>query len=217
MDILIAEDDLVSRQVLEMTLRKWGHVARVAGTGTAAWEILSAEAPPPMLILDWMMPGIDGPTLCRQVRATPRLAGSYVILLTARAERKDVVAGLDSGADDYITKPFDREDLRARVNVGLRVLGLQRTLAERVRDLEQALQRVKQLQGLLPICCYCKRIRDDSNYWQQVEEYLSACSGAQFSHGICPQCYETVVKDQLRAHQLQTEPRTEQPEAAKAE
>ncbi len=215
MDILIAEDDLVSRQVLEVTLQKWGHVVRPAADGTMAWQVLSSDSPPPLVILDWMMPGSDGPTLCRQIRATPRLAGSYVILLTARAERKDVVAGLDSGADDYITKPFDREDLRARVNVSLRVLALQQALAERVRDLEQALQRMHQLQGLLPICCYCKRIRDDSNYWQQVEEYLSACSGAQFSHGICPQCFETVVKDQLRAHQLQTEPSAEPTEPAK--
>jgi sigma-B regulation protein RsbU (phosphoserine phosphatase) len=214
MDILIAEDDLVSRRLLEATLQKWGHVVRVAADGTAAWEVLSAEAPPPLVILDWMMPGLDGPTLCRRIRETPRLAGSYVILLTARAERQDVVAGLDSGADDYITKPFDREDLRARVNVGLRVLGLQKTLAERVRELEQALQRVQQLQGLLPICCYCKRIRDDSNYWQQVEEYLAACSGAQFTHGICPQCFETIVQAQLRAHRPHTETSTSEPDAS---
>jgi phosphoserine phosphatase RsbU/P len=214
MDILIAEDDPVSRRVLEATLQKWGHVVRAAADGAAAWEILSTQTPPPLVVLDWMMPGMDGPTLCRKIRATPRLAGSYVILLTSRAARADVVTGLDSGADDYIVKPFDREDLRARVNVGLRVLALQRTLAERVRDLEQALQRVHQLQGLLPICCYCKRIRDDSNYWQQVEEYLSACSGAQFSHGICPQCFETVVKDQLRAHQLQAGSGAEPPQPA---
>jgi sigma-B regulation protein RsbU (phosphoserine phosphatase) len=213
MDILIAEDDQVSRRLLEATLQKWGHVVRVAADGTAAWEVLSTSAPPPLVILDWMMPGMDGPTLCRQIRATPRLAGSYVILLTARAERQDVVTGLDSGADDYIIKPFDREDLRARVNVGLRVLALQKTLAERVRDLEQALQRVQQLQGLLPICCYCKRIRDDSNYWQQVEEYLSACSGAQFSHGICPQCFETIVQEQLRAHHPPSEAFDSEPHA----
>jgi CheY-like chemotaxis protein len=155
---------------------------------------------------------VDGLTLCQRIRETPRLRGTYVILLTARTERKDVIAGLEGGADDYIAKPFDRDELRARLGVGLRVLALQQSLAERVRDLEQALQRVRQLQGLLPICCYCKRIRDDSNYWQQVEDYLAACSGAQFSHGICPQCYETVVQEQLRAHQGQTDPLTSAPE-----
>jgi CheY-like chemotaxis protein len=212
MDILIAEDDPVSRRLLEVTLQKWGHAVRAAADGTAAWEILSAEPAPPMAVLDWMMPGLDGPVLCRRIRATPRLAGTYVILLTARTERKDVVAGLESGADDYVVKPFDRDELRARVNVGLRVLALQQSLAARIRDLEQAAQRVQQLQGLLPICCYCKRIRDDSNYWQQVEEYLAACSGAQFSHSICPQCFETVVQEQLRAHQQQAEPLPPPPE-----
>ncbi len=206
MDILIAEDDPVSRRLLEVTLQKWGHIVRVAADGTAAWDILSAENPPPLAILDWMMPGLDGLSLCRRIRAAPRLAGTYVILLTARAERKDLIAGLESGADDYVPKPFDRDELQARVNVGLRVLALQQSLAARIRELEQAMHRVQQLQGLLPICCYCKRIRDDSNYWQQVEEYLAACSGAQFSHGICPHCYETVVQGQLRAHHHQTEP-----------
>jgi CheY-like chemotaxis protein len=214
MDILIAEDDPVSRRLLEATLQQWGHAVRVAADGSAAWEALCAGTPPPMAILDWMMPGQDGPALCRHIRATPQLQGMYLILLTARTERKEVVAGLDSGADDYIVKPFDREELRARVNVGLRVLALQQNLAERVRELEQALHRVQQLQGLLPICCYCKRIRDDSNYWQQVEDYLSAHSGAQLSHGICPQCFETIVKDQLRAHQGRNESHPPAPESS---
>ena len=81
MDILIAEDDAVSRRLLEATLQRWGHVVRVASDGTAAWEVLSAEPMPPLAILDWMMPGLDGPTLCRRIRETPRLHGTYVILL----------------------------------------------------------------------------------------------------------------------------------------
>src|SRR5262249_35012262 len=108
MDILIAEDDPVSRRLLEATLQMWGHVVRVAADGRPAWEMLSGEPALPLAILDWMMPGVDGLTLCRRLRATPRLQGIYVILLTARTDRKDVVAGLDSGADDYITKPFER-------------------------------------------------------------------------------------------------------------
>jgi CheY-like chemotaxis protein len=198
MDVLIAEDDPVSRRTLEATLQKWGHCVRVTPDGTAAWETLSADDAPPLAILDWMMPGIDGLELCRRIRQTPGRCGTYVILLTARGDKRDIVAGLESGADDYLTKPFDREELRARVNVGLRVLGLQQSLADRVRELELTLRRVRQLQGLLPICCYCKRIRDDGNYWQQLEQYLSTHSGAQFSHGICPSCFETVVQEQLR-------------------
>lgn len=202
MSILIAEDDLVSRRALEAVLHKWGHEVRVVANGAEAWEVLSGPEPPPLAILDWMMPGMDGPTLCRRVRETPGRQGTYIILLTARSDRTDLVAGLDSGADDYIVKPFDRDELRARVNVGLRVVALQQSLADRVRELEQALQNVQQLQGLLPICCYCKRIRDDGNYWQRVEEYIAAHSGAQFSHGICPNCFETVVKEQMREHGL---------------
>ncbi len=115
------------------------------------------------------------------------------------------MAGLDSGADDYITKPFDRDELQARINVGLRMAALQQSLAERVADLEEALKRVKQLQGLLPICCYCKCIRNDGNYWQRVEEYIGEHSDAQFSHGICPKCFDTVVKEQLREQGVSTE------------
>ena len=92
---------------------------------------------------------------------------------------------------------LNREELRARVQVGERVVELQRRLAERVRELEAALADVKHLSGLLPICAYCKKIRNDQNYWQQVESYVAEHSEAQFSHGICPGCYETVVKTEL--------------------
>src|SRR5205823_8129217 len=95
-------------------------------------------------------------------------------------------------------KPFHFGELRARIRVGQRITALQQSLADRVAELEQALKKVKQLQGLLPICCYCKCIRTDDNYWHKVEEYITAHSDAQFSHGICPWCFETVVKPQLR-------------------
>jgi response regulator RpfG family c-di-GMP phosphodiesterase len=116
----------------------------------------------------------------------------YLVLLTARESPGDLVTGLDAGADDYITKPFDAEELRARVQVGVRVLNLQERLAERVEELQAALANVKQLRGLLPICSYCKRIRGDDQYWQQLEGYIAAHSDAQFSHGICPTCYAAV-------------------------
>jgi hypothetical protein len=105
-------------------------------------------------------------------------------------------------------KPFDHDELRARLIVATRVVQLRRKLADRVRELEAAISRVKQLHGLLPICSYCKKIRDDKNYWQQVEQYVSSHSEVQFSHGVCPQCYEQILAPQLRALR---DARTEQP------
>ena len=197
MRVLIAEDDPISRRLLEVTLSRWGYAVVVTADGTGAWEALRQSEAPSLVILDWMMPGMDGPEVCRKVLAIPGATPPYIILLTAKGRRADIVAGLEAGANDYITKPFDREELRARVAVGVRVLGLEQSLAERVRALEEALTQIKQLRGLLPICAYCKRIRDDRNYWQQVEGYISAHSAAQFSHSICPDCYDRVVRPEL--------------------
>jgi len=197
MRILIADDDAVSRRLLERTLQEWGYEVVVASDGEEAWVGLAGKNAPQMAVLDWMMPGLDGPELCRRARALERRIPIYVILLTARAERSDVVAGLEAGADDYVVKPFDKAELRARLHVGARVLELQGSLADRVRELEDALSKVKLLQGLLPICSYCKRVRDDRNYWQQVESYVTDRSAARFSHSICPACYEREVRPQI--------------------
>jgi phosphoserine phosphatase RsbU/P len=146
-----------------------------------------------------VMPGVEGPALCRLLRAERPDWPAYLILLTGRGSKEDLVEGLRSGANDYVTKPFDRAELQARLQVGCKVVELQQSLADRVRELEAALAQVKQLEGLLPICCYCKSVRDDHNYWQQVETYLGARTNAQFSHGICPSCFEKVVQPQLDA------------------
>jgi DNA-binding response OmpR family regulator len=198
MKILIAEDDLVSRRLLEATLTRWGFETDVACDGAEAWERLRQPDAPRLAILDWMMPGLDGVEVCRRVRGLGDGNPAYLMLLTAKHTTADLVAGLDAGADDYIAKPFQREELRARVQVGVRVLRLQEALAGRVRELREALANVKQLQGLLPMCSYCKKIRDDSNYWQQVETYLCQHSAARFSHGICPDCWEHVVQPQVK-------------------
>jgi DNA-binding response OmpR family regulator len=192
MQVLIAEDDRVTGEILARTLRHWDHEATLVSDGAQAWERLRTATVPTLAILDWMMPEIDGPDVCRRVRQERPDANMYLLLVTAREARGDVVAGLDAGADDYIIKPFDREELRARVAVGVRVLGLQQKLAERVAELQTALSNVKQLRGLLPICSYCKRIRGDDQYWMQVEGYIAEHSDAQFSHGICPSCYATL-------------------------
>jgi phosphoserine phosphatase RsbU/P len=196
--ILVADDDPVSLRVLQKALEKWGHEVMVARDGTEAWQILTRPEAPQMAILDWMMPGMDGPTICRRARAVPSPTVPYLILLTARNDYEDIVTGLEAGANDYVTKPFHQAELRARVRVGFRVLELQARLADRVQELEAALKQVKQLHGLLPICMYCKKIRNDGDYWQQVETYISDHSEAEFSHGICPECYEKHVKSQLK-------------------
>jgi sigma-B regulation protein RsbU (phosphoserine phosphatase) len=200
MQILIAEDDPVSRRALEAILRRWDYDVIAVADGAAAWDILQTEQAPRLAILDWMMPFLDGPDVCRRVQDQNRAEPRYLMLLTARGTKEDMVSGLRSGADDYVTKPFNRDELLARIQVGIRMIGLQQKLADRVRDLEEALSKVKQLQSLLPICCYCKKIRNDQNYWQQVDSYLSKEIDARFSHGICPDCYKTVVESELREH-----------------
>jgi sigma-B regulation protein RsbU (phosphoserine phosphatase) len=197
MRVLIAEDDPVSRRLLEATLSKFGYEVVLAADGAEAWALLQRQDSPSLAILDWMMPGMDGVEICRRVRNLPTATPPYLMLLTAKGDKTDVVVGLDAGANDYLTKPFDRSELRARIQVGTQVLELQKALVARVRELEDALSQVKQLQGLLPICSYCKKIRDEQNYWLRVENYLLEHADVAFSHGICPDCYATVVQPQL--------------------
>jgi CheY-like chemotaxis protein len=194
MKALVADDDPVSAHLLEQTLARWGHEVVAARDGLAALELLCAPEAPALAVLDWVMPGLNGPDVCRHVHAHKGAGRPYLILLTANKGKANLIEGLDSGADDYITKPFDLDELRARVNVGLRVLELQGGLRQRIRELEAALCQIKHLQGLLPICMYCKKIRVDPNYWQQVEAYIAQHTEARFSHGICPDCYESHVK-----------------------
>ncbi|MDT7042600.1 response regulator [Candidatus Nitronereus thalassa] len=197
--VLVAEDDKISRRTVVSALSRGGNHVVEAEDGAQAWKVLQGSDSPQLAILDWMMPELDGLQLCREVKKLGDGRARYVILVTSKAERQDVVKGLEAGADDYITKPFDAEELRARVRVGFRVLDLQEKLANRVHELEQAICQIKQLHGLLPICSYCKKIRDDGNYWQQVEEYIGQHSEVKFSHGICPACYEKEMVPQLVA------------------
>jgi two-component system, cell cycle response regulator len=145
MRILIAEDDLTSRKVLESTLLKWGHEVTPTSNGSEAWTILQQESAPSLAILDWMMPELDGLEVCRRVRLKKSPTPPYIILLTSMSEKQNVVAGLESGADDYLTKPFNREELYARLQVGERIIELQGSLAARVRQLESAEAELREL------------------------------------------------------------------------
>jgi two-component system cell cycle response regulator len=126
--ILVAEDDPVSRRVLEAFLVKWGFQVVTAMDGLDALRILESAAAPPLAILDWMMPGLEGPQVCQRVRAHPERPYVYILLLSARSQKDDLLHGLESGADDYLTKPFDAPELRARLHVGRRILDLQNKL-----------------------------------------------------------------------------------------
>jgi DNA-binding response OmpR family regulator len=142
MKILIADDDVTSRTMLRAVLSKWGYEVVETSDGEAAWGVLQGEDPPQLAVLDWAMPGMDGATLCRKLRGEARKSPLYLILLTSKAERGDIIRGLEAGADDYIVKPFDREELRARVNVGRRMITLQNELLER-----EKLQGVLEMAG----------------------------------------------------------------------
>jgi sigma-B regulation protein RsbU (phosphoserine phosphatase) len=198
MHVLIADDDRIAAAVLSRTLQQWNYDVTVVADGAEAWRHLQtaqSTGTATLAILDWMMPHLEGADVCRRVRRELPMANMYLILLTSLESRSDIVAGLDAGADDYLVKPCDPDELRARVSVGVRVLALQERLADRVSELQEALASVKQLRGLLPICSYCKRIRGDDQYWTQVESYVSARSDAQFSHGICPPCAQKLNQE----------------------
>jgi phosphoserine phosphatase RsbU/P len=199
MHVLIADDDIVLRHALHTRLGQWGYEPIVCVDGGEAHAALLNQDPPPIAILDWNMPCIDGLRICRELRADPRTASIYVIMLTSKNTTEDVLAGLDGGVDEYLVKPFDWRELRARVANGARVARLQQALSARVVELQDALTNVRRLTGLLPMCSYCKRIRDDQDYWQRVESYISTRSDAEFTHGICPDCFAREAPDIARS------------------
>jgi len=208
--ILIAEDDLTSRAMLAAVLKNGGDEIVETTNGLEAWNELQKPDAPRLAIFDWMMPEMDGLEIVRRVRTMESSQSSsassfaatdrhYLIMLTTRDEKADIIAGLETGADDYLAKPFDPGELGARVEAGRRMILMQEQLALQIRELREALDHIKTLQGILPICSFCKKIRDDGGYWNQVEAYISRHSDALFSHSVCPECmkihYSEFVKD----------------------
>lgn len=147
--ILIAEDDPVSTELISTRLTKWGYDVVATKDGAEAMTILRGKDAPSLAILDWMMPGLDGLEICRRVRETKKTV--YIILVTARGEKENVIEGLRAGADDYLIKPFDKDELRARILVGLRVMELQEALVRRVEELESAALEIRSLKLQLPL------------------------------------------------------------------
>ena len=204
MTVLLADDNTTNRDLLRVIFSRQGYDLMEAANGVEALDILEKTPVPIVGLIDWEMPQMEGIEVCRRVRAHKSPAPRFLILVTIRDSKRDVVTGLSAGANDYVTKPFDKTELLARVKIGAQVVELEQTLTQRVEELADALAKVKQLGGLLPICSYCKKIRDDRNYWRQVEDYVGKHSEATFSHSICPECYERIVEPQL--HSLESEP-----------
>jgi len=188
--VLVAEDDLTSRQILKVLLAKWGYEVSAAKNGLEAWEILKKPGAPNLLIFDWMMPELDGPDLCRRLANRRSKDPVYIILLTALTDKEKIVEGLDAGANDYICKPFDHNELKARIEVGRRMIELEESLAKRNHELQEALDNVKTLEGILPICMYCKKIRNDNEAWEKIDSYLVEHTNVGLSHSLCPECLE---------------------------
>ena len=194
--ILIADDEPVTRAAVKKVVTRRGWEVVVCDNGHDAAAQFDLENPPDVAVLDWMMPGLDGSELCQRLRK--KKVRAYLIMLTGRTRPEDLVQALASGADDYVRKPFDWSELIARIKVGVRVSLLQRQLDEKVCQLEASLANAKQLGGLLPICSYCKRIRDDRDYWNGLEHYISSHSEAKFTHGVCPSCMRDAL-DEVKA------------------
>jgi DNA-binding response OmpR family regulator len=181
MKVLIAEDDEMSLNILVVQLRRLGHDVRGARDGSEALSMFETFQPQ-VVITDWMMPNTNGPTVCRAIRA--KQGGYvYIIILTSLDRKTGFLEGMDAGADDFVNKPCTTGQMDVRLRVAERILGLQTTVA--------------QLQGLLPICPRCRRIKTAEGVWQPVESYISKKTDSQFSHGICPECYATRMKPEL--------------------
>ncbi len=189
--ILIVDDNPTNLGVLFDSLREIGYRVLIHTDGESALAT-SREVPPDLILLDIMMPGIDGLETCRRLKADEITRHIPVIFMTALSDAPDEVKGLEVGAVDYIAKPIKIEIVAARVKTHLMLRKFQKELEEKNAELQAALNNIKTLRGLIPICANCKKVRDDEGFWQQVEVYVKEHTEAQFTHGICPDCMDTL-------------------------
>lgn len=195
MKVLLAEDEPVTRRLLEAQMTRFGFDVVSVVDGLEAWKVLQSDDAPSLVVLDWNMPGLDGPDVVRRVRQGGRAGYTYTLLVTARNAKSDVVQGLSSGADDFISKPVDPDELHARLRTGERIVRLEQTLAQQVKELKEAAEHVQELQGMIPICMHCKRIRNQSSIWEKIETYIEQRSDAKFSHALCTECLNEYYPD----------------------
>ena len=198
--ILMVDDVPKNLQVLGNILNKEGYKISAALNGEQALKILK-NAKPDLILLDVMMPGLSGFDVIKEIQKNEELIEIPVIFLTAKTEKEDVIHGIELGAVDYVTKPFNSTELLARVKNHIELKLSKDRLKKMNIELQTALDQVKTLKGLVPICANCKKIRDDDGFWQEVEHYVSAHTEADFSHGICPNCMQELypeVYDQMK-------------------
>ncbi|MCI5119709.1 MAG: response regulator [Candidatus Electrothrix sp. AUS4] len=183
--ILVVDDQPANLKVLLSFLQEHDYRVYMVDSGQRALEVLP-KIQPNLVLLDVMMPGMNGFEICKKMKEDKELAAIPVIFMTALDTVGDKMTGFSAGAVDYIAKPFQQVEVLARINTHI-------TLRKREKELEAALEEIKTLTGILPICSYCKQIRNDDGYWQQVEEYIAEHSEAMFSHGVCPSCYKKAM------------------------
>lgn len=200
--VLLAEDHRPTREALKTLLEQKGYSVSAVSNGADAIDELTKLDGPSIAIVDWMMPEATGLDVCRAVRETAPVRYVYLIIVTARDGEEDVAKALAAGADDFIRKPCGPSELIARVRNGQRTIELEKSLAARVGELEEMVERIHQLKQLLPICMYCKKVRDDSDYWRDIDEYIHQQTGTDFSHGICPECMAAALTGELGVRKL---------------
>ncbi len=183
MKVLTVEDDSVSRAILRRSLERLGHEVVEARDGEEGWKAWLEEKPR-VVVCDWQMPRLDGLGLCKRFRSQQGQKYVYFILLTGRGDSaQNRREAADAGVDDFLTKPIDLSTLWMRLRVAERILAVT--------------TQVRQLEEMMPMCSYCKKIRDDQNYWQQIESYINERTGTEISHSVCPECYKRVVLPEL--------------------
>ena len=185
--VLIVDDTPENLTVLRQMLTEHGFHVRPAISGEIALKTVQTDLPD-LILLDIVMPSMDGYEVCRKLKADEQTKHIPIIFISALNELKDKVKAFSEGGVDYITKPFQIEEVLVRVKTHMTLHSLQRCLEEKNIELQKTFDEVKRLRGFLPICASCKNIRDDQGYWETIEIYISNHSEAQFTHSICPDC-----------------------------
>lgn len=182
----IVEDDKTTRRLLENVISMLGYDLVSHEDGAEAWESFQTERPE-IVISDWMLPGMDGLELCRGLRQSMKETYTYFVLVTAqKRSRPNLEQAIIAGVDDFLKKPISSEEIWNRLRVAERILNFT--------------HQVRRLESLIPICCYCKKVRHDGDLWEQIELYVNERTGADFTHSICPNCMDTHVRPQMESY-----------------